>query len=67
MRLQIQIIVIFYEENRRPINSLFHLGQYQSNQFLLSPTTWANGGPLDDDEEDDGTADSSSDEDVGQG
>ena len=54
----------FFEENRRPPGSGFHLGQYQTNQTLMNPGTWANGGPLDDNQEADGSADSSEVEDT---
>jgi hypothetical protein len=48
----------WFEENRRPLGSLFHLGQYQTNALAI------NGGPLDDNQEADGDADSSEAEDT---
>jgi hypothetical protein len=47
----------FFEENRRPLGSLYHLGQYET-------TSTVNGGPLDSDQESDGDADSSEAEDT---
>jgi hypothetical protein len=51
-------LINWFEENRRPLGSLFHLGQYQTNAWMI------NGGPLDDNQEADGDADCSESEDT---